>query len=356
MYSPFKQGANRYYSGLSQCIMRTIEGFNRAADRAVGIVEGCSICQDTLGAAEGDPPSHLSMVILESCKHQFHEYCLMEWLSPIFLPTMVQGLDPLVRLLEERSNLEEGEIRGETEAQIAANRTQFTQTLYPVNPFIDPQATREVPISELRGPMRARTCPHCRQCTFLGPISCYADTIQLIRARLRLTNLAYQCFGFKRTQDEEEQRRSIQSFLRRRCQDNDALALEDTDAWTLNVDGPRHVFKQARLSLREEDVFRYKNSYLLTAIEQLRLLQLAAFFESFDLCSWDADLFFNPSSVLDLDWSFSPSAEEYGLLNVDPAAFCKDIMFFCYRRRSGSLTSHIRPPSIEMWSTALDRS
>ncbi|KAL8912603.1 MAG: hypothetical protein Q9171_002405 [Xanthocarpia ochracea] len=274
---------------------------------------------------------------------------------------MVQGLDPLVRLLEERSNIEEGEIRREAQAHTgnsqrvalpAADITQFTQALYPINPFLDPQLTREVPISELRGATRARTCPHCRQCTFLGPLSCHADTIQLIRARLRLTNLAYQCFGFKRTKDEEEQQKSIQSFLRRRCQDNDVLALEDTDAWTLDVGGPRHVFKQARLSLRE-DVFRYKNSYLLTSTEQLRLLQLAAFFESFELCSLDADLFFNPSSVLDLDWSFSPSAEEYGLLNVDPAAFCKDMMFFGHRRRDDSLRSHIRPPSIEMWSTAL---
>ncbi|KAL8786462.1 MAG: hypothetical protein Q9213_002778 [Squamulea squamosa] len=180
----------------------------------------------------------------------------------------------------------------------------------------------------------------------LSILDCHADTIQLIRARFRLTNLAYQCLRFKRTHLEELQRYSIQTFLNRRYQDSTILATGGSEKWTL-TDRAQHVFKQARIILREE-AFKYMRHNQLSAPEQLRVMQLVAFFESFKLRWQDADHFFNPCSELDNDWDFSPSLEEYTLLNLDPAAFCKNIQISAEYKSVGNSLSYDSAPSVRI--------
>ncbi|KAL8784494.1 MAG: hypothetical protein Q9213_003931 [Squamulea squamosa] len=301
----------------------------------------------------------------------------MAWLSPILLPSMAEGLDPVVRLLEEQSlvvetlqsiprgtiirgmtveestlpaldddtiislgepemamhgpdnELEEGEIQEAPQAQPDAphphpvNQNTFTQTLYPMNPFTDIRFTRGVLVSDLRPNNAIPTCPHCRQLTDLGPLNCHADTIQLIRSRFRLTNLAYQAFGFKPSAREQQERKSIRAFLRRRNDDNAILDIERLEHWTPTSSTAVRVFKQARLSLRDE-AYRYlKLNTRLSATEILRVMQLVSFFENFELSSDEADLFFNPDAILDEDWGFQPSVWEYMWVNVDAKGFCE---------------------------------
>ncbi|KAL8767553.1 MAG: hypothetical protein Q9209_005970 [Squamulea sp. 1 TL-2023] len=306
----------------------------------------------------------------------------MAWLSPIQLPSMAEGLDIVVRLLEEQTivvetlqsiprdaiirgmtveestlapvldddtiislgepamalhgpdnDLEEGEIQEEPQAQPGTshqlppnpiNQNTFTQALYPINPFADSPFSRAAMISDLRGNNAIPTCPHCRQFTDIGPLNCHADTIQLIRSRFRLTNLAYQAFGFKHSEHERQERKAIRAFLRRRSEDNDILGIERSENWTRTSLAVR-IFKQARLSLRDE-AFRYIKLNRLPAADLLRIMQLTAFFENFELSSDEADLFFNPDPILDEDWDFQPSVWDYMWVNVDAKEFC-DKMF-----------------------------
>ncbi|KAL8766989.1 MAG: hypothetical protein Q9209_006401 [Squamulea sp. 1 TL-2023] len=240
-----------------------------AAHRGVGITESCSICLDTLGTTEGDPlsrisgtsstaegnsPLKLSTVALEQCEHLFHEHCLMKWLSPIFSPSMETELDPVLRLLEEGTDLVESLSRlplvpihqasiddpvveettgGETDATAeqtlresggtdgdleerevgeespisplpTTENIPFTQALSAMNPYnANQRYIDRVLVSELPANIQSLTCPQCRQCPGLDNLDCHTDTIQLIRARFRLTNLAYQCLRFKRTYLED---------------------------------------------------------------------------------------------------------------------------------------------------------
>ncbi|KAL8647239.1 MAG: hypothetical protein Q9226_006516 [Calogaya cf. arnoldii] len=380
--------------------MDLIEKLNEAADRAAGRAEGCSICHDTLGTPEGDPPSRTSRasstegvsqlpkVTLE-CGHTFHEHCLSEWLSPILYPSTEHGLDPVATVLEDRSiiidlisqlpqnsrvrktlelrakagyddvdgffgialddaldpddsdnEIEEGEIQEGPKTDDDAvqrmflattDRDRFTQTLYPINPFNEDRfpRRRRVFVSDVRGTQPPpATCPYCRQDARLGELNNDADTVQLIRVRFRLANLAYQCLNFSRTLQEEKDQNNIAKFLHRRYEDNNVLAIEDVDEWTL-TDRGEHLFKQARLTLREE-VFQYMKQNTLTNAEQLRIMQLATFYENFKLKFRDQGFFFGTCSMLDERWDYDPTGEEYRYLNVNPDGYWQDMEIFLH--------------------------
>lgn len=261
MSSPFgRGGGDADYSGIAPDLMKVIDKFNEAADRVAEQTQDCSICLNILDAPEGSgqPPraSRLSIITLR-CGHRFHEHCLMTWLSPISYPSMEHGLGAVATVLEDRSiiidlmgqlplgsneratvermaaaplgrhtvddifaRVRQGTflfdhvgadgLRARRWSRASTDRDRFTQDLYLINPFIDRLHTREVFVSDVLGRRPdPRSCPYCRQPANLGRLDHHADIIQLIRARLRLTNLAYQTLKFQRTPREENQRISI---------------------------------------------------------------------------------------------------------------------------------------------------
>ncbi|KAL8941822.1 MAG: hypothetical protein Q9216_002022 [Gyalolechia sp. 2 TL-2023] len=74
------------YSGVEHCVHYNIIRLNNAAKKGIqepfGEDESCGICRDTLSTNEGYT---LAASVLQ-CKHRFHEFCIMKWLSPIKLP------------------------------------------------------------------------------------------------------------------------------------------------------------------------------------------------------------------------------------------------------------------------------
>ncbi|KAL8725195.1 MAG: hypothetical protein Q9166_007503 [cf. Caloplaca sp. 2 TL-2023] len=371
--------------------MDAIESFNAAVDRTPTHTGSCSICCDTLGTSEDNSSSGLTILTLEHCNHHFHEYCLMKWLGPIFLPPATKLLDPVVRVLEKRSDiletlgqlpltsasretlvemvdtdlagydvdatveaaleesygaddeLGEGEIRAVPQADagaldrvptfIGVNNIPDFQDLPPANPFTDLRFTREVRMSDLPGWIPSHSCPYCRQPVTINDISCHTDTLQMIRVRLRLTNLAYQCFGIKRTDRETTEHKSIQAFLARHYADDQLL-----NATTPIMLYYRRIVKQARLTLRQE-VFRYMKHHRLTSAESLRVMQLAMFFENFKLNEERELYFFSPNPHLDFDWAFAPSVEEFRFLHSSPATFCRNLKIVPNRARKLNTSS-----------------
>ncbi|KAI4241122.1 MAG: hypothetical protein L6R40_004761 [Gallowayella cf. fulva] len=340
------------------------------------------------------------MLVLEGCKHQFHEYCLMEWLSPIRLPQGSQDLDPIMRMMEARSNLihtlgrlpfssafrkrfdqltardlAEGRLQAlipQAMAEVDAMDEELeevengeehlfhtdspqgtptnnvdngleSQNISPVNLLTDIQLTRNVLVQEIRRDTTSPTCPYCRQPANINNISCHTDTLQIIRVRLRLANLAYQCFNFKLNRSEIAERRHIQQFLLRRFLDNILLSPEP-------IPTPPHcrrIFTLARLTLREQ-VFRYTRAHRLTSHEQLRITQLATFYENFALRDKDIKWFFEPDAHLDLTWDFTPSAGEFRLLHRNPREFCQRLSIS--KGIHGLGAPSLRVPPMKLWT------
>ncbi|KAI4099505.1 MAG: hypothetical protein LQ339_005932 [Xanthoria mediterranea] len=389
MSSPFgRRAGDAGYSGIAPDLMKVIEKFNEAADRVAEQTQDCSICLNILDTPEGSgqPPrasqtngtvgtSRLSIITLR-CGHRFHEQCLMTWLSPILYPSMEHGLGAVATVLDDRSiiidlmgqlplgsneratvermaaaplgrhtvdeifaRVRQGTflfdhvgadgLRARRRSRALTDRDRFTQDLYAINPFIDRLHTREVFVSDVLGKEPdPRSCPYCRQPANLGRLDHHADIIQLIRARLRLTNLAYQTLKFQRTPREENQRISITKFLQRRSNDNTILGIDDVNKWSRTV-RPKVLFKQARLTLRET-AFQYLKhlNYLLSSAERLRICQLVAFYESFQLKWVDVLSFFDAREMLDQEWEWEPTDEEYRRFQLDPERFCREMVIF----------------------------
>ncbi|KAL9018216.1 MAG: hypothetical protein Q9185_004489 [Variospora sp. 1 TL-2023] len=96
MTSPFKKNSGQAYSAVPQCILRMIfqqqAGVMRATKQKPKGDWSCGICQDLL--VDGKNTAHKLVNSMLECKHVFHEYCLMQWLSPIQLhqsPSVVPG-------------------------------------------------------------------------------------------------------------------------------------------------------------------------------------------------------------------------------------------------------------------------
>ncbi|KAL8801222.1 MAG: hypothetical protein Q9182_004616 [Xanthomendoza sp. 2 TL-2023] len=397
MYTPFEQGPDVRYSGVAVCTYETIKRFNAASKRATdadGL--GCSICQDTMGLPEGKSSANLSIVVLEKCKHQFHEICLMEWLSPVVLSRSAEDLDPVLSILKNKERYEYirafgrrpflsirlgvgvspiNEATADNEVIVAAGRllqaareaddefevpsdyydldadfetvaahyerraaigaTKWTpinsiarhpvpQALPAFNLEKDHQLSHRVALTEIRGAATTPTCPHCRQRAHINNTSCHADSLVLIRARLRLTNLAYQCFGFTEHPQETLHRQELQHFLHRRFLDTIFLAPEPLPS----PQNCQSIFTQARLLLRDDALRYLKTHPALPAHESIRALQLAMFYENFPQRDEHVTWFFNPDARLDSRWRFRGCDADVRLLNEEPWVYCRRVMIF----------------------------
>ncbi|KAL8752509.1 MAG: hypothetical protein Q9184_005709 [Pyrenodesmia sp. 2 TL-2023] len=206
-----------------------------------------------------------------------------------------------------------------------------TQDLPPVNLFAedpyDLDYDNQDPSIDLSG-ARSHCCPLCRQPAF-GPFpTCHSDTLQLLRIRCRITDIAYAILKFDRTAQEESDREGLVKFLHRRHHDN--LALDEREIIPLPSDA-RLIFKHARWTLRRS-AYRYMKIHNLTATEQLRIVQLATIFENLHLKDADIPYMFNP--VLKNIPPTTLTLEAIRELNEDPKEFLKWIIF---RRSAGVL-------------------
>ncbi|KAL8672827.1 MAG: hypothetical protein Q9168_002738 [Polycauliona sp. 1 TL-2023] len=326
------------------------------------------------------------MITLFECGHSFHEHCFLENFGTISYPSLEDNLGKVAtvlesksvkcasvsklpagskvrnaasrmldmiwnttgqdmltiintavqRALDQRGGLQEDEIEEDLDPAHIKTRVvlaltdqePFTQNLYPASPFVGDMLYREVYVSDVKKDHPpSPSCPYCHQAAELGELDENADSVQLIRARFRLTNLAYQCLRFPRSRQEDVQREQIAKFLRRRSEDNDVLAIENVDTWTLSDRG-EHLFKEARIELREQAYF-YATQHKPPHKELLPLLKLASFFENFKLKSEDQQFFFGTCPTLDWQWDYNPGADElrHSMLyfHLSPAGYCQDM-------------------------------
>ncbi len=138
----------------------------------------------------------------------------------------------------------------------------------------------------------SHSCPYCRDSAFFeNPIDCHADTLQLIRVRLRLTDLAYRCLGFLRSDREQQSRVTIIDFLNRRHADNITLGEREIP---LTPSSCKRVFRQARSILRK-DAYTYIVGHGLEhgSAEHSRVMRFGTFFEKFRLRNEDIPFFFD---------------------------------------------------------------
>lgn len=145
---------------------------------------------------------------------------------------------------------------------------------------------------------RRHHCPLCRTSAFGQKAPCHIDTLQLLRARLRLSDLAYSFFQYELNPYEAMDRVSISEFLNRRYNDNEILGEHEIRPSPQKC---RTLFKQARDCLRIA-AYRYMRIIpQLPAAEQLRVIQLIMFFENFELKNDNMRSFF-----------FDPESQGYG--------------------------------------------
>ncbi|KAL8942984.1 MAG: hypothetical protein Q9216_001340 [Gyalolechia sp. 2 TL-2023] len=380
MHTPFERLPEPNYGAVAPCTRFMIKQFNDAARLATGQAGNCSICHDTLG---GDGVSaKLVVTVLPRCKHRFHEVCIMQWLTPIQLPStdqapatgttatsgsvhlalseaprtsdddnnlpqqiaslatqnfiheaagmmqsIMDGLDDnisparhafprarelvgmlasrdqeqiriAVREINERRSqiltnsmlefdnifgdyledrLEEGEIREED--QSLPSFDLFDDSSFDLEPI--PRSSR----TERRG-----NCPLCRGCAFDFESPCHVDSLQLLRVRLRLNDLAYVFFRYEHTTWEKSNRIDTAKFLERRY--NDSVTLGEPEKLPGSSEC-RKLFKEARHALRVS-AYRYMQVHRLSATEQLRVVQLVTFYENFELRDDMITYFFDP--------------------------------------------------------------
>ncbi|KAL8929317.1 MAG: hypothetical protein Q9208_001400 [Pyrenodesmia sp. 3 TL-2023] len=376
--------------------------------RPTGGDVNCAICHDSLASSDGEIPK-LAMVSLPDCGHYFHEFCLMQWLSPIKLPPtekvstrctdqstdktehttttvlkdfyprsyglqtirMIElGIDPLNAINQQQESmrdgtgtfdprelilmqhqaildagtshddLEEGEINDRlpnpyllSHPFYLPNVNTNSQDLPLVNLFDDDPYDFDYEgrnLSINHSGARSHCCPLCRQPAF-GPFpACHSDTLQLLRIRCRITDIAYALLNFNRTTQEQWHREGLVKFLHRRHLDNEALGERECIP---SPSDARLIFKHARWTLRRS-AYRYMQIHNLTATEQLRIVQLATIFENLHLEDADIPFMFNP--ILKNIPPTTLTLEAIRELNEDPKEFLK---WICYHRNAENLVT-----------------
>ncbi|KAL8767149.1 MAG: hypothetical protein Q9209_006240 [Squamulea sp. 1 TL-2023] len=203
-------------------------------------------------------------------------------------------------------------------------------------------------------------CPFCRSSAFLPMrVSCHADTLQLIRVRLRLTDLAYRCLGFTRTDQESKDRGTIIKFLNRRHADNIILGEREIP---LTPSSCRRVFKQARSILRKEACI-YANDHGLeyNAAEYVHVAKFGTFFEKFRLRDEDIAFFFDANPAFnEILWEKGFKLMEYHKGPLTWLLEKGDRRYFRMLKLDGGVTPHsyaFPPPpssSDDAWFTDED--
>ncbi|KAI4243336.1 MAG: hypothetical protein L6R40_003508 [Gallowayella cf. fulva] len=170
------------------------------------------------------------------------------------------------------------------------------------------------------------SCPLCRSEVFFGRlVTCHGDTLQLIRVRLRLTDLAYRCLDYVRTDQEQKDREIVTQFLARRHADNIAIGEREIP---LTVQNCRTMFKQARLLLLEK-AFIYSMEHRIQGAEHLTTVQFGMFFEWFHLQDEQIPLFFDPNPA------FGESLGGFEMTREQKQMFMNDPMTFFEQLRLG---------------------
>ncbi|KAI4193560.1 MAG: hypothetical protein LQ350_008260, partial [Teloschistes chrysophthalmus] len=309
---------------------------------------------------------------------RFHEICIMQWLTPIELaptvkesPRSRKGLDSVVRSNETRAKLIRQHMQSTSQGQRTIQGTRPTdrqdaasgpaglpldleRSETHVEPFItynqdsfadftrsegeedddddensNSQFLQPLDLFDnslyrsLRQPIyhprpRSHRCPYCRQeARLVKKPGRHADTIQLLRVRLRLSDLAYACNGFARRRREEYDRSHIIKLLDRRLADN--TELEDRET-VPSYSQAKRIFKVARFSLREAALrFLLKRQHPTVQVQHV--LQLVAFFENIKLQDV-YEFWFDPGPRSVDEWNIESLSNNIRLLYTDPRAYC----------------------------------
>ncbi|KAL8851448.1 MAG: hypothetical protein Q9221_003627 [Calogaya cf. arnoldii] len=281
--------------------------------------QDCSICYEPLVAANGIKQQ--TILTLAGCSHRFHDLCIMEWINPILSPLTTRQLDDAALQFEDKVNSADTRVR--PSHPVPTSHVDY-QNLFEINLMSTHTETRGLITQPISGNLETakRNCPMCRNAIFPFPLH-HTDSLELMQVRLRLANLAYQIYGFQRTFWEKTHRANVIRFLAWRW--SEALYHQDGRSLGMPVwEDCLRLFKLARLSLRDE-AWRYMRDHSLPAEEQIRVLQLIAFFESIKLRNDLVPAFFTLDSVLNQDWIYEQTAQSFQHLNTNLASFCTSL-------------------------------
>ncbi|KAL8664642.1 MAG: hypothetical protein Q9202_002912 [Teloschistes flavicans] len=357
------------YGSVTPCVLNFIREVNRATEtyeeqtKHTGEGDICAICHDTVGAQADGEKALLYMIALPRCGHRFHELCLLNWLSPIALPPTTDEsltpdgpfLQPIVRsTVDGPSSLGVGETVESIMAAYGYNQREVSdeeaqaeltsragttlreeleegeisqldisdQVLPPFNFFNG--TFRPMAILHTSGPIAtSHSCPLCRQPAFRHDPYCHGDNLVILRARIRLANLARECCGWNRHM-EVDGTDSLAEFLQRRSQDNLALGEREIP---LDPTEAKGCFLIARLMLIEDAYARLLHLNTRESIMscQSNLMLLISFFTHFVLRPHHRNYFFDPNARDLSEWDLQILEDEPLLLYERPQIFCREL-------------------------------
>lgn len=190
----------------------------------------------------------------------------------------------------------------------------------------------------------SHSCPYCRGSAFFEKlIDCHADTLQLIRVRLRLTDLAYRCLGFIHADQEQKDRATIIEFLNRRHADNVTLGEREIP---LTPSSCRRVFRQARSILRK-DAYTYAVGHRLEhgSEDYSRVMRFGTFFEKLRLRDEEIPFFFDANPEFnDFVWGSGFRLMQYQKRLLECLLENNDPRFFRMLRLGLAITPHSYVP------------
>ncbi|KAL8683852.1 MAG: hypothetical protein Q9186_000195 [Xanthomendoza sp. 1 TL-2023] len=242
----------------------------------------------------------------------------------------------------EEDELEEGEIRGVPPPHQNPHNIQNDARGYVDDDDDDDDDNRYTPRES------SNCCPYCRTpAFFLELIECHADTLQFIRVRLRLTDLAYRCLGFTPTQQELEDRLAAMDFLARRHADNLAIGEREIPLTPSNC---RSMFRRARIVLLEK-AFVYSVQHQLQGDEFHTLARFGLLFKHLKLQNHQIPYFFDPNPAYgDCLVGFEMTADAKKGLTHDPEGFFQELRLglgivpHSYVPQGGDLDVDMRAP------------
>ncbi|KAI4249784.1 MAG: hypothetical protein L6R40_000573 [Gallowayella cf. fulva] len=333
MYTPFRY-RKIFYSAVQPNILLLIHSFNAGFERTSVLAaefwrtsslanQDCTICTEPLLAA--DSTKQLAVFTMEHCQHQFHEFCAMNWLSSIMPVHPERHLDTAARLFENNAELADPRQRPLPSVTTSNHQDLFPVDLVSWTGLLPSACYKDLHPNRLDWPATPKkSCPNCRRDALPANLNVWqTDSLELLRVRLRLTNLAYTIYGFERTPAECGARNMLQKFLSRRWIDDgrssDANTVRRLPEWEDCV----RFFQQARLSLRDEAYNHLRAHPHLSAVERIRIMQVAVLFENLKLRNEIKDAFFMLDPHLNEDWSFDRTSDVFELLFRDPVSFCQ---------------------------------
>ncbi|KAL8627838.1 hypothetical protein Q9189_006459 [Teloschistes chrysophthalmus] len=184
---------------------------------------------------------------------------------------------------------------------------------------------RPMAILSTSGPIAmSHSCPLCRQPAFQRDPYCHGDNLVILRARIRLANLARECCGINPHMDGEDTVESIADLLERRAKDNVNL---DEREIPLDPAEAKGCFLIVRLMLIEDAYARllHLNTRESIMSRQNNLMLLINFFTHFVFRPHHRNYFFdsNPRDVA--EWDLRILEDEPLLLYTRPQIFCREL-------------------------------